>query len=276
MNDGRPLKVKARIRNEWLLLRTSARRYPLRSPLRFLLANGKVRGLGKAVISERGRSVHLRAEIPLDPDVSLGVLLRETGEGFGAYRRALASARGSNALASGGGKAEGTQTTAHSLLSAAGANGCDSGCRDGSSPTKHLQASGWITHQRPNGRAVVDLDVAAGTSRAVLYPESGRSTLVRADFADLRGFDGVASEAIALLLLKAAGEVRFARPIMERRNGAWAASYEVRLGGSPSSSDIEHALKALSIAARMCAEEVRILRDKRIACAYTRLCGWRH
>jgi hypothetical protein len=76
----------------------------------------------------------------------------------------------------------------------------------------------------------------------------------------------VSRSATAMLLLRAGSAVRLARPLISEPHEEFG--FEVRVAGPPESADLEHALNALSLAARQSASEAEALADPRLAAAY--------
>ena len=135
---------------------------------------------------------------------------------------------------------------------------------------KTCEESGWTCNEQPSGRLVIDLDVPGWFHQAVVEIEaSGRVTIST----ELSSCDGntpsKCRQALGLLLLQACGVVRMARAAAHVSNGQTTARFEVAFDSSPSATEMEHGLAALSMACRLCAQEADLIgSDERIAREY--------
>jgi hypothetical protein len=107
----------------------------------------------------------------------------------------------------------------------------------------------------------------AGFRQAVIRPAGDGIRLLLNLRDDLPAIPaGVTADAIALLLLRAAAAIRYVRPCASM--GTEELGFDVRLP-RPALHLLDHALAALSLAARQCACEVEALAtDARLARAF--------
>ena len=98
--------------------------------------------------------------------------------------------------------------------------------------------------------------------------------LVSVEVTRCETFSQPSRQALGVLLLTACGLVRFARAAVEEKGGQALARFEVRFSTAPSALELTHALAALSVACRLCAQEAKALQDEEIAGKYLAIRGW--
>jgi hypothetical protein len=260
VENGKPSAIDARLDGEWLVLDSVSVRYRLKRPTVYLAANGLLPGLGKAVASRGERHVRLRAEIPVDGDVGLLRLLCRTCSGLAAFPLLI------DRLRKGGARGEAEPSAKRQAQVP--------GTTPAPSVGELLKDTGWRFKERAHGALHVDLEAPEADVGAVVCRRDDETVCLRADLGRFAELKPKARDAMGLMLLTAAASIRFARPVMENADGAWKVSYEVGLHETPSTCELDHALRALSTAARTCAKEVVALSNERIAGNYLCLSGW--
>ena len=137
-----------------------------------------------------------------------------------------------------------------------------------------VEEAGWPSLSRQGGGLWVDLDVWDRFYQASVEcePEGIRMAVnLSADCA----WTPEARQALAILLLRACAQIRFARAVIsESANEPVVPRFEVVLAEPACASEVSHALSALSIACRLCGGEVKVLQqDVETARAYLALHG---
>ena len=121
-----------------------------------------------------------------------------------------------------------------------------------------LQEAGWPFHERPGGALLADLETGSEFLQAEVGRCAGnarlRVTLHRDD-----EISEDAQQALCLYLLEANAALRYVRAFLQRDSEGLAAGFEVHVGGLPTAAEAGHALAALSVAARQCVREVKVL-----------------
>ena len=190
-----------------------------------LALNADLPAPAKLVLAPNGEPL-LRHDRPIDPDCDLEELNRAASETF---ERALVRLHGTNIATSVAGDAPPLATIAELCGEA-----------------------GWQAVVRA-ARVTVDLDCAE-YFQAELTPLGG-GLAIRVEVAQLGAAGPEGVEAARVLLLRAGGLVRFARPVVS----AGAARFEVLFSTQPTALEIGDALSALSIACRLAGRETALL-----------------
>lgn len=217
--------IAAHLDGEWLVLTSPVAAAV--APRDLLAWNAALPGLVKFALSAEG-AVQIRAEIPVDEDS--GALIRATRGGFDAALAMLGGERLIPVLAD-------VQPDLARLC----------------------EEAGWKATPRGDAACVVELECPGAFHQATV---AAHGAGVRA-FVSLPKCDE--SVAIHLLLLTAGGAVRMARPTIESSEGRVNAAFEVSFPTVPAAAHLAHALAALSVACRLCAEELRALQDPDVA-----------
>ncbi|MFW6164334.1 MAG: hypothetical protein ACODAJ_16315 [Planctomycetota bacterium] len=240
LGDG-PLPPRRGLERLWYLVEANAR---LPGSVRFALTPS--------------RCMRVRAEVPLDDGVDLGLRASEALEGI---RVATDLWRDQQALGPGGEQAG--QPSAPSGADGALVGQVKSLCKE----------VGWETTERASGTLAVALEVSGEPYRGRIETSGGR-VAVRADLAQAGDLARLCRDAWAVLLLTACGVVRLARGSGGSRDGRWAAWVEVAWPGLPSAAELGHGLAACSVACELLGREVTVLKEEEMAERFLRVRGW--
>jgi hypothetical protein len=133
--------------------------------------------------------------------------------------------------------------------------------------------AGWPFCERDINSGRVELETGDDFRQALVERRKGKiRTWV--ELARAESFEGECRHALAVLLLRSAAAVRFARAATRKESDGLAAGFEVLLDAQPSPTDLNHALASLSVACRVCAREAAELEDPELASSYLHLqCG---
>lgn len=214
-----------------------------------LRANGTLPGLCKFALDDGQRCRHLRVDLPLDWEfepIFLPRRLREACAGFQAVLDRLHGSRESGELKDTG-------------------NPCD---LEGTDLPHLLDEAGWPGAQRSASKFTVDLEVRGGFSQAVVEVQECRGVVAYSDIAKWESPGCEQREAAGILLLSASKFIRMARATVVESGNESAARFEVRLEAPAASTELSHALSALSVAANLCRSEAQSFEDERIAKVY--------
>src|SRR5262249_11169728 len=256
---GGTLQATAQLDEDWLLLAAPLRdlrkeESPAQRVEELLRLNAGLLGGAKFTL-DAGRPVaRLAAEIPLGEDIDLAsrILLACVG-----FERAAARFY----------RVEAEDQASSNPEDAAGVRPTDTSC----DLARLCREAGWAFTERAAGVAVT-LDVPHGFYQALLRGGAeGVSAAV-----ELTAHETIPSpcrQALGVFLLGASGAFRFARAAVGD-GGGLAARLEVVLDGSPTATELAHALSALSVACRLCAREVRALEDEGVAREFLAVRGW--
>jgi len=252
--NGQAHPLTARLTSDgWLLLDSVLYEDPsLEMAGPCLELNCHLGGVGKLAFAPGKRSLHLRAEIPLDDGIDVPARLRETLEGFNASLRCF--------------RERGSDPKPNPSLSAPLA-----------APPVDLASLcaelGWPFVERA-GVLSVNLETERAAYKAVVQIEEKRFVRVAVELAPCAAWSAPSRQALAVLLLAACGMVRLARAVVYESSGAETAGFEVRFTGTPSADELKHALASLSVACCLCALEAKAMEDESLASAYLAVRGW--
>jgi len=237
--------VQARIVDDWLVM-TSPVLEP-RCAADLLECNGRLLGWVKFALDANG-AFQVRAELPLD----------ETRLDAPAVHQALAEFRVAHAMLRG----EFPLPVPPDPLTAAAQADLISLCAE----------AGWPAVPRGEDSVAVELECRGSFHQALLGPGAAGLRAVTG-FAPSDSSDAEAAEAVAHFLLAASAEVCMVRPVVETLAGKTTPKFEFLFSSYPSAALVAHAFAALSVASRICVEEVRVLRDPNVARDYLALRG---
>ncbi|HEV7403700.1 MAG TPA: hypothetical protein VGO11_12265 [Chthoniobacteraceae bacterium] len=128
------------------------------------------------------------------------------------------------------------------------------------------QAAGWPATQRNETLCAVALECDAAVSALLSAPAGAVRAIV--EIADLKEAPAACAEAVAILLLRVAGAVRFVRPVFAE-GSAWL---EAAFPSLPDAAALGEGLAALSIAWQMAGREgAALARDKSLAADFLTL-----
>jgi len=257
-DNGQVLPATARIDDAWLVIDAAVPqrgRKTRRSPKRLwdlLRLNAQIASQARFVVRPSDRSVHLRAEMPLDEEGGASAeRARLAGEGCkAAFKRFVGNGRCHTALADDASRA-----------AEAGGAGCDlvALCGD----------TGWDCAERASGSVSVGLDVPSGAYRALVAARQEDVVSLSVDVADCESMKARSRNALGLMLLTASGIVRMVRAAAGASGDRQMARLEVIAGPAPTATELVHALSALSVACRLCGAEARALQgDEEVARRY--------
>ncbi len=134
--------------------------------------------------------------------------------------------------------------------------------------------AGWVSSSR-SGLEIVRLDVPDAFYEATLGDEDGRGLVASTPLATGSGWPGECRVALGVLLLSVSGHMRMVRASAESTaQSRTAVQFEAVLRASPSGSELDYGLSALSVACRMFGKEVRALLDRNVANSYLETRGW--
>ncbi|MFN8644450.1 MAG: hypothetical protein U0802_23375 [Candidatus Binatia bacterium] len=226
-----PAPVAHAIDGDWLELRTDLPACSDVAPAALLRRNRRLPGGVRCVLVSAGR-LQCRGEVPLDlPDDAVWARLDGARAGFLTLL-------------------DGQPPAAPPAV------------EPGRLPAElaaRLGEAGWPWTARGDGSIAVDLGVADLFLQAEIEAHAGALCGAVA----LAPFDPEATAAPALLLLRAGGAVRQARPVLSADG---VPRLEVVLTADPGARELGHALAALAVACRLCAREIEVLsRAPRIA-----------
>jgi len=125
---------------------------------------------------------------------------------------------------------------------------------------------GWTITRREDGRIGAELDAAGVMNQGFLEPR-GNGVLLSLTVLRTSGLNRVTREAIGRFALGLTARLNLVRAGLSNRESE-ALRFEVPLPGSLSAADLDLALEALSLAARMGGRECRALMDEPLARRY--------
>lgn len=246
--NGGAIAVEARADDAWLTLAARPALAPGLPPITegtLLAWNATLVGGARFGL---GPGLALHADVPLDGGVDLG---RRIAEACADFRTASAYLHGA-----GVGPAPLGIATPGVDLSAL--------CRE----------TGWTAKECGVGRVAVDLEVPGSFHRAVVEPRDGGGVaasvpLLDAALAGTAPASGTCERAVALFLVRLGAVVRMARATPS--GGGTASPHLEVVRHAPGPGELAHAFAALSVACRLAATEVMVLRhDEAVASAYVR------
>lgn len=261
-----PLEGSARWEDEWLLLHAApapppggGEGPPRPSPgfWQALLLNGGLEGRAKLAYAPRRGALHLAAELPCIEGIDMAERLEAAFRGFRAAARSLTAAA--------------PEPIAPPRLSPP--------ANPPGNPPLCLPAlcgeAGWPYLEREDGRLFVELEAGAssGFHQAVIEMTGERRAEAWVEVACLDGASPASREASGLLLLTASRALRLARPVVAGSEGRESARFQVMLPADTTAEELTLALGACTLACRLCAEELRALKEETIALEYLRRLG---
>jgi hypothetical protein len=150
----------------------------------------------------------------------------------------------------------------------------DAGGREESTPLADVvRLAGWIGTPRSDGRFSVPLDTAPVICSA-LVGRAGGSILVSTSIQFGGEMEEVSRRAVGMLLLKVGGAFRMVRGSIRDSEDGPVGALEVQLSDSPRPEELNHALAALSVAARHSVAELAAMGDPEIASEWCRRQQW--
>jgi len=297
VSSGLDVSVEARVEEGWLLLSAGLLPGPCQPCVgtlwRWLEENGGLRGGVKFARLPGAKGVLARVELPLDDDeIDLGMRIQQAVLGFrsaaashnglsegcrrGAEKQGETAAGplwGANAPASNesrnlpdprASKETGGQPTAQRQVTEEQPSPASLGLRD------LCVGAGWECTEQAGGRLVVQLDVPGAFHQAMVHQGAGGRVVLAAALPPCDGkTPQTCLHAVGLLLLRACGVIRMARAAAQVLEARADPRFEVVFDTAPCAPELAHALCALSVACRLCAEEAEVLQsDERIAREY--------
>jgi hypothetical protein len=208
--------------------------------------NAQINGPAKLALLPDGPRPHIRAELPIDDEIDSPLRIPEVCAAF-AHAKALLSRDRSNQHAPVTSPSEGL---AHDMAEI---------CRE----------SGWDSQQRSPDELCVDLEIPDGFIQAMITSTDSGQVRLSAGIVDQEFTSDVGCEALAVMLARACGCFRMIRAVLEADPEHVSARFELLFGSVPAAHEVSEALSAMSVAARLCAEEARTLvRDEVVSRAY--------
>jgi len=116
--------------------------------------------------------------------------------------------------------------------------------------------------------SVVTLDGPNGSYKAAVRAHHSGECRITAHLWRSRPLSSLGHRALAVFLLTANGQVRFARAGIQRSKDNTTALFEIRFSGPPSEALMETALSALAVACGMFGRELAVLSDDSVARRY--------
>jgi hypothetical protein len=246
------LSVQASLDDDWLQLRadTGIAAGNGRTS-RVLQWNGRLEGAAKFSLRRESRSIGICGEIPLHTESDIVPSLAATLAGFGQAALLIhdSSVRDADA------KPKET---------------CEKPAQE-STPALHqlLADTAWPFTERSNGSCMVELDSKDDFHQAPIKigPDGCRRASV--ELAVWETPAPASKDALAVLLLTAAGVIRMVRPfIVENPGGRMTAGFEISFLPDIYPSLLGKGFSSLSIACRFCGREAVALNNSRIAEEY--------
>lgn len=255
--NSKALRVTALFDQSFLLLDAPLRNSKKRkmrtsqSPWKVLQLNSITPGGVKFAIDGGSRSIRLRSEIPLVEDKE--ILSRRILDACAGFEKALELySRGADP----GKRAVADREPARVDL-----------------PGLCVEA-GWVSLSR-SGVEIVRLDVPDAFYEATLGEEKERGLVGSTLLATGSGWPAECRVALSVLLLTASGHMRIVRASVKSTDQDRAAvQFEAVMGVSPSGSEVDQALSALSVACHRFGKEVSALLDRKVAESYLDTRGW--
>lgn len=256
--NGKELPVTMRLAEDWLLFDAPVSDRLAREDLwRVLNLNGTLSGFCKLILTPR-RSVHLRAEVPLNNEDAV-VVAQE------AVDRNLETT---------------LSETCSNLKTAFGIfHGEDCDPNSAAPPGRNEERGEelrricgeleWPFIERTTGRFMFDLEVQDNFHQAVVE-QKGDGARLSVEIARFDDLEPISRHAVSALLLITAAQVRMARPSVDEHS---TGGFEVMFPAMPEVSEFKHALSSLSVACAICAREALVLRDENIARQYLAYAG---
>jgi hypothetical protein len=231
--DGTP--VVASLAAPWLVMTSSVA--DAASPGQLLDWNAALPGRVKFALSEDGHP-EVRSEIPLDDESPSAV--RQACSGFQVARAVL----------------HGEPPQLAENLTPVAAPQDDL--------ARLTTEAGWSPTLRDDQSVAIELECPQAFAQASFapHPLGVRISVPLGSFADAQP---VSTQAVEIFMLTAATHIRMARPALEAHDGKVTPRFETLFTALPSVAHLAHALSALSIAFRWCAEEVKALQDADVA-----------
>lgn len=133
----------------------------------------------------------------------------------------------------------------------------------------HLGELGWPSREAADGSIAVELEVPGGWFQAAVAPAGAGVSFAVTLVTSAEVPSEPARNALAHLLLRAAGAVRLVRPFARGSAHATAAGLEIAWTDVPTAAEVAHSLRALSVACALCGREAEALqRDDDLARRY--------
>ena len=252
--------ISARLLTDWLVLETAAQ-HPLGEDAgwQFLDANRRLGDGIKFVLTPTEQQLSLRGELPLEPrdDTDGDRFARD----IRAFWDRFEAARQSFSHAATNAETSFDASTPQPLNRAEeGVPNCVTLC----------EAAGWSATARSGKTAVVPLDVPQGHFQAVLEQEDDGALRTAVELSPIGTLSAACRQSVGRLMLTASGVVRYARAF----SGQDQVGFEVLLGRIPTAARLAAGLSALSVACRLCGQEVAALMNDAVASAYVQVRGW--
>lgn len=115
---------------------------------------------------------------------------------------------------------------------------------------------------------MVELDSKGDFQQALLETDPDGSRKATVELVAWEAPAPASKDALAVLLLKAAGVIRLIRPVVEDSSDRVAARLEIHLPPDTSPVLMDRGLASLSVACRFCGREADVLKNRRIAEKY--------
>lgn len=135
---------------------------------------------------------------------------------------------------------------------------------------KLCEDANWPANERASGVAVT---LEARGFWQALIEESPGGIRVSAELLGPQSLSEAACEALALFLLSAGRTIRMVRPVCLTRDGTSWVQFEACLPRPLSTTDLRHALAALSVACNLCGREIPLLAGEAAAQEYVLVRG---
>jgi len=207
--------------------------------------HSSLEGNAKFALERSSSLVRLRAEIPIEDGANISLQLDESLRGLARAHQVL---QGAGAVAAPFVADAPTVPPSAELVDVA-------------------REAGFAVQVRSDGSTLVDLPARSETIRALLTADVRG---VRAHVELLRSDSASAScrAAVSLLLLRASGAIRFARPFVCGADNELACGFEVRIVAPVALATCVRALEALAVAASSCNAELLSLLEPSVAERY--------
>lgn len=245
------LPVHASLTEDWLRLQADtgipAENGRISSALQ---RNGTLNGAAKFSLRLQNQSIGVCGEIPLDNEADIMTNLNATLSGFGQAALLIHNSSGRDTdPASKAAFKDPIPDSAPSLQ-------------------QLLAETGWPFTERSEGNFMVELDTRAGFHQALIKTGQDGFRRTSVELAVWEAPAPASRDALAVMLLTAAGMIRMVRPILNDSGERVTAGFEICFSPGASPSVLDRGFSSLSIACRFCGREASALNNPKIAGEY--------
>jgi hypothetical protein len=235
--NGAPLKLSAKLDDEWLTIRSAGHPLPPNATPWDLLHLNRTLGATSKLVSPRPtHDVDLRAEFAIGDHADVRPCLEKACTDLVAAHAAL---QGGEFLAAG---------TAHALDGGPARADADPANRDSLVDLEQcLRDAGRASKRSSDDSLVVRLETTEGFRQARVHAV-GDGVRIVADLVVSRDLSKPSQDAMGVFLLSASAQLRLVRAAAERRAGQVAVVCEVALAACSGPEEVGRALEGLTVA----------------------------